>query len=90
MFVVLAEIHVRSMRDPTIRSVVSEYDRSWKLFLTKILREGIQQKEFYASIDPELAAEVIISLVRGLSVTFARNTDAMKQPLDQLLRWLEN
>jgi AcrR family transcriptional regulator len=89
MFVVLAEINARSMRDPAIRSVVVENDRGWKSFLMAILREGIQKREFHARLSPEVAAETIISLVRGLSVTCAGRTEDMKRPLRQLSMWLE-
>ncbi len=88
MFVVLAEINARSMRDPAVRSVVAKNDRGWKRFLMEILQEGIRRKEFQARLDPETAAEAIISLVRGLSVTCAGRADAMERPLRQLSAWL--
>jgi AcrR family transcriptional regulator len=89
MFVVLAEINARSMRDPAIRSFVIENDRGWKRFLVGILREGIQKREFHARLSPEVAAKTIISLVRGLSVTCAGRAEDMRRPLRQLSKWLE-
>jgi AcrR family transcriptional regulator len=89
MFVVLAEINARSMRDPAIRSFVAENDRGWKRFVMAILREGIQKREFHARLSPEVAAETIISLVRGLSVTYAGRTEDIRCPLRQLSKWLE-
>lgn len=89
MFVVLAEINARSMHDPAVRSVVAENDRGWKRFLTEILREGIRKKEFHARLGAEVAAEAILSLVRGLSVTSAGRVEAMARPLRQLSLWLE-
>lgn len=76
------------MRDPAVRSVVLENDKRWKDFLIKILKEGIQRKEFYARLDPDSVAEVIVSLVRGLSVTTAGGAQAMERPLRQLRTWL--
>jgi hypothetical protein len=77
------------MRDSEVRSVVTKNDRGWKRFLLEILREGIQKKEFHASLDPELAASVIIALIRGLYVTSAGRVDDMERPLRQVSRWLE-
>jgi AcrR family transcriptional regulator len=89
MFIVLEEINARSMRDPAVRSVVAETDRRWKRFLTEILREGLRREEFQASLGPEAAAEAILTLVRGLTVTFIGRAVAMKRALRQLSRWLE-
>jgi TetR/AcrR family transcriptional repressor of nem operon len=90
MFIVLAEINARSMRDPAVRSVVLENDRRWKHFLMQILNQGIQRKEFDPRLNPDSAAEAILSLVRGLSVVSAGSAQAMERPLRQLLRWLES
>jgi hypothetical protein len=89
MFVVLAEINARSTRDRAVRSVVAENDRGWNRFLMEILKEGMQKKEFHARLGPEAAAEAILAMVRGLSVTCAGRADAMKRPLRQLRMWLE-
>jgi AcrR family transcriptional regulator len=88
IFVVLAEINVRSLRDETIRKVLIKYNRSWKSFLSTILLEGVQQKEFQSSINPHHVADLIISLFRGLSTTSLQRPDPMKCALDQLLAWL--
>ena len=89
MFTVLAEIHARSMRDRPIRSIFVKNDRNWTKFLTGILQAGVQKKEFDANLVPEVAAEAIISLVRGLTVTCAGRAELMQRPLDQLLTWIE-
>jgi AcrR family transcriptional regulator len=89
MFIVLAEINTRATRDPEIRSVVAKFNRKWKSFLVHILREGIEQKEFPSHLDPESAAEAIISLLRGLNVTPAGRPDPVDRALRQLARWLD-
>ena len=90
MFVVLAELHARSMREPGLRSIFRRNDRNWKVFLTEVLEAGIQQNEFRANLVVQVVAETIISLVRGLTVTCAGRAELMKRPLQQLLVWLEN
>lgn len=88
MFIVLAEINTRATRDREVRSVVARFNRKWKAFLMDILGEGIRQREFSASLDPESAAEAIISLLRGLSVTSSGGGDPIDRPLRQLAVWL--
>jgi AcrR family transcriptional regulator len=89
MFVVLAELHARSMREPMLRSIFSKNDRSWKAFLIEILEAGVRENEFKAKFLPEVVAETIISLTRGLTVTCAGRSERMTRPFDQLLVWLK-
>jgi len=88
MFIVLMEINARSMRDPGIRAVVARNDLGWKRFLLGILRAGIQNREFRASLDPDLTADIIISFIRGLNVTCAGRPKDMARLLGQLSAWL--
>jgi len=88
MFLVLAEISARAMRDPKVRAV-AENDGRWKHFLMQIVKEGIQKGEFHRSLGPETAVDAIVAMVRGLSVTYVRRPDAMERPLRQLRMWLE-
>jgi len=71
------------------RTGILPVDRAWKTFLVQTLQAGIQKNEFQATLVPEVAADVIISLVRGLSTTFAGRAGLMKRPFQQLLHWLE-
>jgi hypothetical protein len=89
LFVVLVEQQARAVREPALRAFFEKHDRGWKGFLVEILRAGIQKKEFPATLVPEVAADVIIAFVRGLSTTFSGRPELMKRPLQQMLRWLE-
>lgn len=89
MFLVLAEINARAMRDPKVRSVAAENDERWKHFLMQIVKEGIQKGEFNSPLGPETAVDAIVAMVRGLSITYARRPNAMERPLRQLRMWLE-
>jgi hypothetical protein len=86
---VLVELQARAIREPGLRAIFAKNDRGWKGFLLEILRMGIQKKEFPATLSPEVAADVIIAFVRGLSTTFSGRPELMKRPLQQLLRWVE-
>jgi AcrR family transcriptional regulator len=89
MFVVLVELQARAVREPALRAIFVKNDRGWKGFLVEILRAGIHKKEFPATLQPEVAADVIIAFVRGLSTTFSGRPELMKRPVQQMLRWLE-
>jgi AcrR family transcriptional regulator len=89
MFVVLAELNTRAMREPLLRAIFNKNDRKWKAFLTEILETGVQRNEFKTKFLPEVAADVIISVIRGLTITCAGRPELMRRPLYQILSWLE-
>ena len=89
MFVVLMEIQARALRETELRAIFAKNDRAWKAFLIEILQTGIQEGQFASTLVPEVAADVIISIIRGVSSTFVGRAALMKRPLHQLLHWLE-
>ena len=89
MFVVLAELNARAMREPSLRAIFNKNDRKWKGFLTEVLVSGMQRNEFKGKFLPEVAAEAIISVIRGLTITCAGRPELMRRPLHQVLAWLE-
>jgi AcrR family transcriptional regulator len=89
MFVVLAELNTRAMREPLLRAIFNKNDRKWKGFLTEVLVSGTQRNELKGNFVPEVAAEAIISLIRGLTITCAGHPELMRRPLYQVLAWLE-
>jgi AcrR family transcriptional regulator len=88
MFVVLAEIHARSARDLGIRAVMSANERTWKKFITKILQRGMGCGDFDPRLDAEVAAEMILALVRGLNVGSSAGLARAERVLQQLATWL--
>jgi AcrR family transcriptional regulator len=65
MFVVLSELVLRSLRDPAIHRMLQWMDHAWHAYLAQILREGIQQGEFRADLDPDHEATRLILLFKG-------------------------
>lgn len=53
-----------------------------------ILREGEERKEFHLPLGPEVAAETIMSLVRGVNLTGSAREGESEAPFRQLLLWL--
>lgn len=90
MFVVLAEIHSRSARDPGIRSVMSRNERAWKKFIIDILRAGIRCGDFAPGLDPDAAAEAVLALIRGLNFGPAGSIPRAERALRLLMGWLES
>jgi AcrR family transcriptional regulator len=89
MFVVLAELNTRAMREPLLRAIFNKNDRKWKGFLVEVLVSGMQRNEFKGNVVPEVAADAIISVVRGLTTACAGRPELMRRPLYQVLAWLE-
>src|ERR1700752_1553124 len=52
MFVVLAELNTRAMREPSLRAIFNKNDRKWKGFLTEVLVSGAQRNEFKGNFLP--------------------------------------
>jgi AcrR family transcriptional regulator len=88
MFVVLGEIHARSARDPGIRAVMSANERSWKKFILNILERGMACGDFNPACGAEVAAEVILAMIRGLNVGSSAGLARAEGPLHQLTAWL--
>ena len=88
MFIVLTEINARSLRDSGVRSVMARHDRGWNRFLSAVLKEGIQKKEFQAALDPDVFAKVIISFLRGLYLTYAGRAEDMERAVHSFMRVL--
>jgi AcrR family transcriptional regulator len=89
MFVVLAEIHGRSARDPGIRSVMSRNERAWKKFIIEILRAGIRCGDFAPGLDADVAAEAVVALIRGLNFGHSGSIARAERALRLLMKWLE-
>ena len=88
MFIVLAEINMRSIRDSTVHSIMAKHGRGWNRFLTGIIKEGIRKREFYSDLDPALTASVIISFLRGLYMTCRGRFEDMERALRCFVRVL--
>ncbi len=89
MFIVLAEIHSRSARDPGIRSIMSRNQRTWKKFILEILRAGIRCGDFAPTLDADAAAEAILALIRGLNFGPPGSIAKAERALRLLMKWLE-
>lgn len=88
MFVVLAEIHARSTRDPGIHSVIQSNERTWKKFILEILRAGVRSGDFDSTLDTDIASDAVLALIRGLNFGYSLSLAEAERALDQLAKWL--
>jgi TetR/AcrR family transcriptional regulator, regulator of cefoperazone and chloramphenicol sensitivity len=63
--IVYEELFLRSRRDPSILPMLQYLERYWFGDIESILKDGIQEGVFRSDIDIELAANMIMSLLRG-------------------------
>jgi AcrR family transcriptional regulator len=64
-FVVLFELFLRSLRDPTIRQILHGMDTYWQQHIESYLADGVREGQFRADLDVSAAAAAIVSLVKG-------------------------
>jgi AcrR family transcriptional regulator len=89
MFIVLAEVNTLAMRDPAIREHTARNDRRWRGFLATILRDGVAQGQFLASLDIAATAQTLVAVLRSLTTAHLGRADRMRGPLRQILAWID-
>jgi len=76
MFIVLNELTLRSLHDPTIRSMIAWLDQGWHSYLAQTLRAGKEQGMFRADLDPDDAATRLIQLFKGINLHYMLHPEA--------------
>lgn len=84
MYLVLAEIALRAQRNDEVRRVKATFDAEWRSFIVRHVRAAIEVGAFREDLQPETAANLIMSLVRGAHLTLDGDADASR-PLFELL-----
>ena len=92
LFTVLLELSTRAIRDPAIRTIMSETDRAWRGHLAGLLRAGVEQGTLRAGMDVETVAASLVALSKGLHLQMIMGPDL---PDDAALsaeveRWITN
>jgi AcrR family transcriptional regulator len=64
--VVWGEVSASAVFDPDLRSAVRRVNDDWRRHVAEGIRAGIADRSIRASIDPDAAADMLISLVDGL------------------------
>jgi AcrR family transcriptional regulator len=75
MFVVLTELHLRSQRDPEIQAALQGLTAGWHAHIRQICVEGTQRGQLRANLDPDLAASLLVALIKGMSLQASSGLD---------------
>lgn len=90
--VVLFELYLRSLRDPTLRDILETLDAAWRRHIEAYLTEGVQQGAFRPDLDVPAAAASVMVFVKGSIWQSMTNPQAF--PADrvyaQIERWITN
>jgi AcrR family transcriptional regulator len=89
LFAVLCELALRAPRDPVIARIVDDND-AWHRLVRELLRRGVEQGCLASDLDPDDAAAVVISAIRGVSLPISTSfrPERIDQTFRQLERWL--
>jgi len=90
MFIVLDELVLRSLHDPAIHEMMKWLDEGWHTYLERVIRNGIEQGQFRADLDPGNVATWLILLIKGTTLHYMTNPavidfDRIKTDIE---RWL--
>jgi AcrR family transcriptional regulator len=87
IFIALHELYVRSLRDPAVQEILERGDQGWHGYLASMLQEGVREGQFRQDLDPGSAAWVVLSFIKGLSVTMP--DPDMAAAIHELETWLQ-
>jgi AcrR family transcriptional regulator len=89
-FIVMNELILRSLHDPTIHTMIKGLDEGWHTYLEQILRVGREQGLFRADLDPGSAATWLILLMKGTTLHYMTNPEAVDfdRIRTEVERWL--
>ena len=73
MFIILDELILRSLHDPVIHEMIKWLDEGWHTYLEQVIRNGIEQGQFRADLDPGYAATWLIMLIKGTTLHYMSN-----------------
>jgi AcrR family transcriptional regulator len=90
LFIVLLELTARAARDPAIKAIMRESEKSWSENISSHLREGIEKGVFRPDLDVPAASILIEALTRGRSMLAIVNPDALMNDRvnAEIERWL--
>ncbi len=94
MGIVLTELKVRSLRDPSIARLLDALDNGWRGYLVSIIERGISTGAFRSDLDPTITATAIIAQLKGIGFQTMGSQDTtlinhlIQQLTDQIELWL--
>jgi AcrR family transcriptional regulator len=74
---VLRELDLRATRDASVRAIIVEREKGWRMALTARLRAAAEVGAWPAGLDPTIGAELLIAVVKGASLNPARAIEVL-------------
>lgn len=89
-FVVLFELSLRAVRDPTIHQMLAEMDAGWQSYVEAYLADGVRQGIFRADLDVPAAAATLVATIKGciVQLTILRRAFPLDRVAAEFERWL--
>jgi AcrR family transcriptional regulator len=86
---VLTELAIRARRDPAVERILRRMDEGWRGQLRSILERGKRSGEFRPDLDTEVAANAIMTQLRGLGYAVGMKPAAVLRIFDQIEAQIE-
>lgn len=87
-FVVITEIILRSFRDVAVHAILLKQQDLWHKLVISILQEGMTAGEFDPNRSPEIIANHITALFRGISLSREIDENDWSNVSNQLIEWI--
>ena len=84
LFVVMGELDLRASRDEAVRSIVERHEQGWRVVLTEVLEEGVEEGTWAEGLDVHAGVELIIAAVKGVRL-IPDDAEAVLGQLESLL-----
>lgn len=85
---VMAELALRSSRDPAIGKILDSTNEGWELTVRGLLRRAAREGYLKPEVDTDDVASLIVMLLMSMSLPSIASPARKGQALDQLERWL--
>lgn len=66
LFLVITELSMRAMRDPTMATLVATLDGYWRQHLSEVIRLGMAEGAFRPDIDVDSMAVALMAQIKGI------------------------
>jgi AcrR family transcriptional regulator len=88
--VVMAELALRSVRDDSIRSIMSEMYDAWHTSMRGMLRRAVKEGGLRRELDSDAVAALILATLSSMTLPVMLDANRADRALRQLERWLES
>lgn len=88
--IVLAELTLRSSREPAINAAIRETNDIWHATLRGLIHRGVEQGQINPAVDTDDVVAVVIAALRAMTLlpTAEARSDRVARSFKQLERWL--